>query len=256
MNPFILYDNRFVDATPAATDTASGYAAANIADLRPYTFWYAASSGTKYLTVDCGSAKAADTLFILAHNLYTVGATISVECSSDNFVADTTVALSGFTVSDNRAIVKTFTTQTKRYWRLKLASTSAAAYIAVVLLGARMEFPYPPDSPYDPYGQGIEAETLKSVAGNILQSVVQYHPIEITAQFSVLLRSWVFGTYKTFWDAHGRLLKPFAWVWDYTAYPSLAYFLAMKPSTRLAGPVSMGDYVDTLVLEMQGVAEV
>jgi hypothetical protein len=256
MNPFILYDNRYLDGTPAATDTATGYDVNNIRDWRPYTFWMGSSLGTKYLTVNCGSAKAADSLFLLGHNLYTVGATISVECSSDNFASDVTVALAGFTVTDNKAVIKTFASKTKQYWRIKLASCSAAPYLAVALLGARMDFPSPPESPFDPYNEGIEADAPRSVEGNLLESVVRYHPVEITAIFRILTRTWVLSTYRAFWDNHGKLLKPFAWCWDIVTYANLVHYLSLTPDARFSMPVSLKDYVDEIVLPMEGIAEI
>src|SRR3972149_307135 len=79
--PLILYDNRFADGTPTATDTASEYDVLNIIDWKDFTFWQAASVGTKYLTINCGSAKVASALAILGHNYYMGSATISVESS-------------------------------------------------------------------------------------------------------------------------------------------------------------------------------
>lgn len=55
MNSIILgHDNRFLDATPTATDTDAGsqYDVLNVRDLRPYTRHRFAGPGTKYITVD------------------------------------------------------------------------------------------------------------------------------------------------------------------------------------------------------------
>ena len=116
--PIILYDNRLTDGTPAATDTAAGYDILNILDLRTYTQWKAASSGTKYITIDCGSAKSADCLAVIGHNLYTAGATVSVESSSDN--ATWTQRLAGFTPTSDKAFMKLFVSASARYWRIKI----------------------------------------------------------------------------------------------------------------------------------------
>lgn len=93
MLPILLYKNRFNDGTPIATDTAAGYSVLNIKDLRSYTVWKAASLGTKDLRVDCGSAKSADCLGLIGHNLATVGADVLVQCSTDNFGADISTVL-------------------------------------------------------------------------------------------------------------------------------------------------------------------
>ena len=49
MNPVILADNRFLEGTPTATDTATGYDVLHIRDLRTFTSWKGATAGTKYL---------------------------------------------------------------------------------------------------------------------------------------------------------------------------------------------------------------
>jgi hypothetical protein len=136
-----------------------------------------------------------------------------------------------------------------------IVTISQAPLIAVALLGMRMEFPFPPDSPYDPYNIGIESESEVSVEGNHLGDVVYYHPIAQRAIFSNPLRSFITDTYKPFWDAHGRLRKPFAWAWDLTDYPDIVYYMKLTKNARLSMPLSVGTYADSLVLDMEGVAE-
>ncbi len=81
--PFILYNNIYTLGTPTATDTAAGYDVSNIKDYRAFTLWRAASAGTKYLTINAGSAQNFDTLGILGHNFATASATVSVEHSTN-----------------------------------------------------------------------------------------------------------------------------------------------------------------------------
>ena len=45
MNPMILYDNRFLDGIPMATDTSAGFSALNVVDLKTFTFWQAGEPG-------------------------------------------------------------------------------------------------------------------------------------------------------------------------------------------------------------------
>src|SRR3989304_9543482 len=82
MEPIILADNRFLDGTPTATDTATGYNVLFIRDYKTFTSWKAASVGTKYLTVDCATAKSADCIAFVGDNFGTGAAQISVEASA------------------------------------------------------------------------------------------------------------------------------------------------------------------------------
>lgn len=254
MNPIILADNRFLDGTPTATDTDAGYDVNNIIDLRPYTFWKAASVGTKYLTVGpLSPAKSVDTIGIIGHNLFTATASVSVESSVNG--SSWTERLAAFTPASDRAVLKTLTSVSAAYWRVKIVTASVAAYCGVVMLGVRLTFPYPPDAPHVPYSESIEAEATRSRGGNLLGNVVRYKPIEISPSFSTLARSWVTDTYKPFWDDYGSELMPFFYAWDLSVYPADVFFASMTEDAVFAPPVSISAYYDSLKLSMRGVKE-
>jgi hypothetical protein len=251
--PIILADNRFLNGTPTATDTATGYSVFNLRDLKSFTSWKAASSGTKYLTVDCGSAKAADTLGIFKHNLGTAAATVSVESSPDN--STWTNRLTGFVPGSDKAILKNFTTQTYRYWRVKIVTASIAAQVAEVMLGSRITFPYPPETPFTPASLKIEAETTKSKTGQLLGMVVRFKPYTISARWSALSRSWVDATFRPFFEDYASELKPFFWAWDLDTFPSDVRFVTIDPEMSMETPVSILATYDSVSLEMIGVKE-
>jgi len=198
-------------------------------------------------------ADACDGLFLIGHNLGTASALVSIESSDDE--TNWTERLAAFTPSDDRAIMKLLTSFRAASKRLKVDTASVAPYIAVAILGVRMEFPFPPDSPYDPYNIGIESESEVSVEGNHLGDVIYYYPIAQRVVFSNPLRSFITDTYKPFWDTHGRLRKLFAWAWDLTNYPDVVYFMKLTKNARLSMPLSVGTYADSLVVDMEGVAE-
>jgi hypothetical protein len=198
-------------------------------------------------------SDACDALFLFGHNLETAEASVSVESTDDE--VNWTERLAVFQPADDRAIMKLLTSFRAASKRLKIDTASVAPYIAIAILGQRMEFPFPPDSPYDPYNIGIESESELSVQGNHLGDVIYYYPIAQRVVFSNPLRSFITDTYKHFWDTHGRLRKSFAWAWDLTAYPDVVYFMKLAKSARLSMPLSVGTYADSLVLDMEGVAE-
>lgn len=252
--PIILYDSRFLDGTPTATDTAAGFSVLNIRDYRAYTFWKAASAGTKYITVDCGTAKSADCLAIIGHNLKTANASISVESSADNITW--TERLASFTPSTDRAFLKTFISASARYWRVKIVTASVVPYLAVAFLGVRLTFPYPPDTPYVPYKETVEAETLQGKTGHILGSVIRFKPIEISAKFSNLTRTWVMNNFKPFWDNHASDFKPFFWAWDIDTYPDMVFYVSIDEGMSYEMPMSVLSYIDSIELKMKGIKEV
>lgn len=232
--PIILAESRFLDGTPTATDTASGYDVLNIRDYRPYTFWLAGSSGTKYLTVDCGAAKAADSLAIIGHNLYTANATVSVE-SSDNG-SDWTERLAGFTPSSDSAFLKTFTSVSAQHWRVKIVTAAVAAKIAVAMIGARLTFEKYMQNNFDPTPEKIAAETARSKTGQLLGAVLRYVSRDITVSWRNLTPSWVSGTFQAVWDDYLSQLQPFFWAWDVTNHAAEVYFAAIPEGFALKMP--------------------
>jgi len=251
-NPYILADNRFLEGTPTATDTAAGYDVLNIRDLKSFTSWKAASAGTKYITVDCGSAKSADTLAIYKHNL-ALAAAVSVETSSDNI--SWTERLSAFAPDSNKGQLKTFPKQTFRYWRVKIVLNTAIPQAAEIMLGERITFPYPPEVPFTPSATKIEADFNRSKTGQLLGTVVRFKPYTISARWSKLSRTWVDASFRPFWENWASELKPFFWAWDLDTFPSDVRFVMIDPESALETPVTVLSTYDSVSLEMVGVKE-
>lgn len=257
MEPFILYDNIF-DATVTATDTeATGdYAAAYIQDLRPYTTWKAASSGTKYLTIDAGAAVAADSLAIFSHNLSTASATVSLESSTTGAWAGEEVEqVAGFAPTTDLVIMKTFTQATIRYWRVKIVTASVVVEIGVCMLGDRMDFPVYPDSPFTPKSEAINATAEISKGGHLLGVTSRFSPIDISVSFTFPPMSFIDGDLKTFWEDHGRQVKPFFWVPNFTEWATRINFVRFPANFSLAVSQSDTTNADSLSLQFEGVAE-
>lgn len=283
MNPVILYDNRFLDGTPTATDMAAGYDVLNIRDNREFTSWKANGPGTKYLTVDCSIARNVDALAICKHNLATAAASVSVESSDGGGVW--TERIAPFTPSSNQPCLKFLSgvvdgvrtdtgsdgaytdtgtdgawtvfgdggSVSARYWRIKIVTATIAPQIAIVLLGERMEFPSPPVTPFAPIRVSIERETTRSKSGAFLGEVIRYKPFKIDAKWSVVSRSFVEGRFVPFWLDHASNLLPFVWAWDFGAYPEEVRFVRLDPSHEHGPEVSVLAFYESITLPMEGV---
>lgn len=254
--PQILYNNRYDDGTPTASATDSGYSVLNIKDWRTYTYWQATGAGPFYLTIDCGSAKTADALGIISHNLYTVGATVSVECSSDNFSSDTTVALTGFQPTNNKVIYKNFTSISKRYWRLKIAlGSSQSPRVGICCIGNKFAFPYGVTPPYDPTGQKVHAEANSSQSGNLLGAVIAYTEMNIKPQWNYLDPTWIKNNFDTFWETHASQHKPFFWAWDIGDHNDEIFLVSITQEYSLSRPYET-DIRRSLSLDLVGIKEI
>lgn len=251
MFPIILSDNRFLDAAPTATGTAAGFNVLHLRDLRPYTFWQAAAAGTNYITVNCGSVKPADCLGMISHNLFTAGALVSVETSPDGISWSPRIA--PFTPTSDRAFLKPFVSVNAVWFRIKIVTADVAPRIAVAMLGKRLEFPFPPDSPYVPYTESTEEESTISKAGHCLGTVVRYYGIEVNPSFSWPTREWLETVWLPFNNSVARSRKYFFYAWDLERYPDLVFFV--KSAGKYETPLSVLAYVDKLKLQFKGVIE-
>lgn len=253
--PCILYDNRFADGAPAATDTATGYSALNVMDWRPYTLWKGNGAGLKRITVDCGSAKYADTLCIIGHNLGTAAAGISVESSiTGAWTGEQIPRLAGTLVTDDVCIMKTFAGATSRYWSLLVITASVAPQIGVICLGARLEFPRFPYGNYDPCPETVNADAARSKAGNLLQVTRQNVSIDPEPQFRNITPAWIDDYFRAAWDDHLSLCKPFFWAWERTNHPTEVYFVAIPPGFTNKMPYD--PVRRSLSLRFEGVKEI
>ena len=253
--PIILAENIYELGTPTATDTDTDtdYSALHIKDRRTYTCWKAASAGTKYLTINAGSAVTADALGIIGHNLATVAAAVSVECSSDNFSADTTEALAAFTPATDKAILKIFTSKEKQYWRITLAGCTAAPMVAVVFLGDRVTFPRYPSGNFDPFPEEIVSESNRGKTGHLLGSVIRYISAKISVSFRQILPAWIESDFRPLWDDYLSQLYPVFWAWEVTNHPSDVYFVKVPDNFRLMMPFD--PYRRSISLIFDGVKE-
>jgi len=249
--PKILYDSILDGATLTATDTASGYSVQHVTDLRPYTLHKFNAAGTKYITADCGAAVSADALALVGHNLHTASATVSVETSPNN--SDWTERLAGFQPASDRALLKEFTTQSFRYWRIKIVTASVQAQVGVALLGEIFDFERWPLNRFDPDAQKVIADATVSKAGNLLGVTRRYASRSLALSLKSLTPSWVENTFLPAWEAHLGELKPFVFAWDITNHATEVCFVRIPANFSLNLPYDPTRR--SLSLKFEGVAE-
>jgi hypothetical protein len=253
MNPVILADNRFLEGLPTATDTASGYDALFIRDLKTFTSWKAAAGGTKYLAVECEEEGAADTLGIKGHNLGSAQALVSVESSGNG--SDWTERLEPFTPADDSAILKPFPSAAALHWRIKIVTASAAPQVSVAMAGVRITFPFPPVAPFVPASVKIEADSSRSKTGQLLGTVVRFKPLLIEPEWADIPREWLEDYIVPFWFGYAGNLLPFFWAWDLDAYPGDVHFVKLQDDAAYDPPVSILSRYDRFRLPMEGIKE-
>lgn len=246
--PLVLYDNRFADAMPAASGTASGdYAVANLTDWRPYTWWQADVLPAT-VTVDCGAAQAADYCAVYGHDLGTQGATLEVRYSSDNFAADDNLAAT-ITPSDDKPFILTFSSQSARYWRARITG-SAPPSLAIVAIGARLELPRRLRTGFDPTARSPQGKFNRSMKGHPLGSVVDYEEWSERIRLRNVTWDWIRNTWQPAWNAHLGTL-PWLFAWDPVDHASELYLVGSVRGYK--SPIAKGTFADLEVM-ISGVA--
>jgi hypothetical protein len=204
----------------------------------------------QWILVDLGSAAAVTSVAITGHNMNTVGVTNLVLQWSTDAISFTN-AHTAFTPANDKTQFKTFTSASKRYWRLFMPTGyTAAIELGVFFFGEYMEFPRLPQNGFDPDAQAIKVQNALNQNGHLLGAIEKYSQRDISARFTLLTNTWVVNTYIPFWQSHRS--KPFYWAWDITNYATAVYFVRLS-SPKLAVPFN--HIWRSLTLEMKGVAE-
>lgn len=247
-----LWDNVFgiTGGNLSATSTASGYDVKNIYNMLETNMWKAANTTTPmYITIDTFSAATeADSLVLLGHNLNTIGATIGVHYSTDNFVADIHDAFTPFAPTSDNALLKEFTSPGgKRYWRFYITGTlSAAPEIVIAMLCNKTELDYATAS-YDPDEQDVKANVNVSDTGYLLGIHRKY------TERSMILRfedadSALYMKIKGWWEANG--LKNFFVAVDTANRPNDVYL--MRPDPKFSNPLKSGGLYRDIAISLKG----
>jgi len=212
----ILFESRFNDATPAASSTATGFDVLNLIDYRSFSWWKPASMPAT-ITVDCGSAQAADYCAIWGHDLNATGCELEVRGSTDNFAASD-VLVASVTPADDKPVYLPFVSASYRYWRITV-KTGTPPTIAIALLGVRLSIPSGVPAGFDPIGRDSVERYNRSVNGHPLGKVIEFEEWQQAITFELLSWAWIRSTWLPAWSAHLRA-EPFLFAWHPDSYAS------------------------------------
>lgn len=169
-HPRICFDKH--TATAAASSSASGYNPDWVLDGETWNPWRAGSA-TATLTIDFGSSQQTDYAALAAHNLFSVGASVQLQTSTNGstFIDATNVGL--HTPTDNSAIVWLFQKTSLRAIRFSI--TGGVADIAVAQAGEALEMPRLSVFTGQPISESkqVRYRHQQSITGNVLGRAVE-----------------------------------------------------------------------------------
>lgn len=236
--PKMLYNSRLDDATPVASTTATGYSVLNLRDWRSYTAWQPTALPAT-VTVDCGSAVAADYWLIYGHDLFTQGCTIEVRGSTDNFAASN-VLVDTVTPASNANFVRHFASASYRYWRFRITGAATMPSIQIAAVGVAMDIPAYLSSGFDPIGREPMGAFSRSETGQPLGRTVQWEKWSQDLTFEALTWTWLRDTWEPAWDAH-LLNDPFVFQWDPSGHAAEIFLVNTEGGFK--APHGTGSYL-------------
>jgi len=186
-----------------------------------------------------------DSVVILNHNLYTIGADITVEMSdSTDFATRKETLVAKYTVSSNRRQVHLDLNTDKRYgcsntdpiyFRIKVEGQSAVAKIGEVLLCRRRQLKHQPRVGYDKLNLRSRVETFEASDGS--RTVYVHH--KGRQHIDMLLdphEDAYIADIETFYEDDTDMgTEPFLWLPEPTTDPQNAPFMRLDPP-ELSGP--------------------
>ncbi|MBI5491992.1 MAG: hypothetical protein HY893_03570 [Deltaproteobacteria bacterium] len=233
-----------------ATSEAAGCPASNIHNMLEVNRWAATdSAGPQYLTVDCGVGmeRTADYVAIFGHNLGSIGASVSLQYSTDNFSADVNDAFAPEAVPADSVYLKEFTPPgARRYWRLKINGHTGAPYIAVCVWGNKTELDYA-TSGFDPYGEEVRCNENLSQGGFVSGVHVKYAERSFSIRFEDA-DSALYGKVRQWWEVSG--LKNFFVAWEASNAPGDVFL--MRPDVKFRNPLKNGGLYRDITINIKG----
>lgn len=222
------YQNLADAATRSASSAAADFPLDNAFDYRADDYWMPTAGGTQSITLDNGSAKAADYMGIAAHDLHVQGATVKVYGSPDNStftqLGSSAVPLSGAPF----AIL--FAPASYRYYKVEFSGLAAAPRVGVLNLGARMQLQrgtWIGHAPA-PYNRQVAYVASETEGGLPLPRSIQRVANQAEIALDRLTPTWVRASWVPFslWCES----RPFFFFWNVARFPSEVMFAMGTPS--------------------------
>ena len=212
----IMYHNLVPDSTVTGTTQVAGFEADAVKSYSTYDRWLPESVPAT-LTIDLGSTKDVDYIFIASHSLGSSGAAIIPEASPDS-VTWTAVAAERIP-GDNNAIAFLFDEISVRYLRIRITSSLTVPRIGVVMAGVALAMQRPIYGGHSPItlSRQTEIRPTKSEGGQWLGRSVVRKGFSANYSWRHLTADW----YREFFDPFVKQARfqPFGIAWRPETYP-------------------------------------
>lgn len=197
-----------------------------------YTYYFTATETTARITFVNESEVSSET---------------SLFDTATMLIVDWTDAFTGYTPTTDKAIVKEFTTQTKRFWRVKISGTpTAVVSMAICFWGELTELDYATRS-FDPYGQKNNANVNISHTGYVLGIHNKFIERNMRLGFSDA-DSTLYDKINAWIENNG--MKNFFVAWEDANNPDDIFL--MRPDKTMNNPLVRGGIYRNITIKLIG----
>jgi hypothetical protein len=188
--------------------------------------------------------------------MYTAGATLKVETSSDNW-ATATSRLAAATPASDKAGMKTWAAASSGAWRITLAAGTAAqrVYIGDMALGPVWTWPYYASPGLNPYDRELVAEIAADRYGSPIGRSILTEHVAASIACPWITLAQLRDEFAAWWLDAGTNGRPFYFAWNLGTYPDDVLFAYLPDSARQYAPLEPGCYVAEYRIDMEAVAE-
>ncbi|OHD20433.1 MAG: hypothetical protein A2Y38_26360 [Spirochaetes bacterium GWB1_59_5] len=235
--PSFIYPTHLNIATAAATDTATGYAAANVLEGCEDTAWRPSDvTGAKSVIIALGGLLPIGQVAVLGQ--YLNGVSLEVRGSTDGFVASD-VALSAAAVINSSAFVtgwRSFGEGSYSHIKLIFADMGASFEVQHIACCRAVTLPFLDDG-YDPDVFQSEGTHLIGVAGTYLGATQQRSMRSLSLNFGQI-PSALYPAFRLWAEYCVMTMRPFFYIPD-TALPE-CYFGWVDAKYKFSAPFKNG----------------
>ena len=246
--PMVMYRNLLAEGTVADSGLPGDSPRANAYSGSTFDFWKPASVPAT-LRASFGAVQSADGAFFAAHNLATVGGTVTVQY----YDGTTWQTQSTVTPTTNQPFGMIWPARSATGWGVQVSG--GLAEIGVAWIGPRLVIPGGVKPGYVPVwaAQRIEKTNGTSRRGHFFAQAIERAGAELSPEFMDLPYSFGLTDLAGF-ATHYREGNPFVWASAPSVFPEDAAYV-WSDAEQLAMPIRAGGDWVGLSLQMQAYVE-
>lgn len=243
-------DNDTVTTSPAED---ANFPASRLSDDRTFTvFKTTSASAIVNIVTDAGVGNTVNVNYVMI-----VGHDLSDPASDGNGAVNVSFQDSAdgsafnpdqfnFMPSNNKIILRTFSTVTNRFFRLRF--TRGATFIPSIgqtQWGTRVDMEFGTQVGFDPQEERLVARINRSQTGQILGAISTYSERRATINIPLVTNAFVRSTtapggFQDFWDNHATQMLPFVFAWNPGnpgSFEQDAFFCQLEPGQMIQRPL-------------------